>query len=77
MAKTPSISAASVRTAGPFTEPRPLSSAGGLVQSGGYLNRAANLQQRNIQILSRPHFAMPIKTSPVGGKQQKLPKGMD
>ena len=60
-----------MRTAGAFSEPRPITSAGGLVQRGGYF------QQRNVNILSRPRINFPTKDSPVGGKEQALPKGMD
>ena len=61
------------RTAGAFSEPGSITSAGGLVQRGSYMQGSA----RAINIMSRPRIVMPLKASQVGGKEPKLPKGMD
>jgi hypothetical protein len=54
------------------TRGRPLTSPGGLVQSGGYAT-----SQRTIDIKSRKFPMAPVKPSAVGGRGPKLPKGMD
>jgi hypothetical protein len=51
---------------------RPLTSPGGLVQSGGYMT-----SQRAIDIKSRRFPAAPLKQSAVGGRGPKMPMGMD